>query len=156
MRELRIGSLLSLVRQGIELEVGYGTRSIEALLWVAETIEEGVYARGSLLRTPNGVAFRLTNPPLRVGAFSALRVAVDGRPVPTSMVRVRPGEGYPWREVAAISKVSPLELVPGRPTDVAMEHVPTADRLTVRLELDSVSIPPLVWVEFTDHVGEAP
>ena len=153
MRENRISSLASLVRQGIALEVGYGTHSLEALLWVAETVEEGVYARGSLRAIPGGIAFRLQNPPLRVGAFRELRVAVDGRSVETSAVRVRTADGSPWRPASAISRAEPLELAPGRPTELEVDGVPARGRRSVRIELTNVAIPPLVWLEFEDDVG---
>ncbi len=151
MREVRIASLLSLLRQGIALEVGYGTHSIEALLWVAESIEQGIYARGSLHRTAAGVGFRLDNPPLRIGAFDGLRVTVGGRTVEPTAVRLRPGEGGGWRDASSISRAAPLELLPGRPTELELDVAPPPGPIAVRLELVNVAIPPRVWIEFEDE-----
>jgi hypothetical protein len=153
VRQLRFTSLLSLVRQGIALEVGYGTHSLEALVSVAETIEEGVYARGSLRRTPTGLSFRLANPPLRVGAFGRLGVSVNGRAVDPAHVRCRFGEGGPWRDAGTVRVSEPLELAPGRPTELDLDVDVPNERVTVRIELESVAIPPLVWVEFSDNLA---
>jgi len=156
MRERGVGALLSLLRQGLALEIGFGTRSVEALLWVAETVEEAVYAPGSMVRTERGVRFELSNPPLRAGAFGAVRAWVDGTPVDPRAVSVREGAGTPWRAAASISQREPLALRPGQAAEVRLEPVtaPGPGRLTVRLELESVAIPPLVWLEFSDEVRE--
>jgi hypothetical protein len=150
----RLGSLVSLVRQGIALEVGFGTRSLEAFLWVAEAIEEGVVAADSLTVSNGTLAFELTNPPLRVGAFRSVRATVDGRAVPPERLRFRPGAGHAWRSAPSVSLEGPLEMVPGRSTEFAIDGagVPAGTRTTVRLELESVAIPPLVWVEFSEDV----
>jgi hypothetical protein len=158
MRGGGLGSVVSLVRQGLALEIGFGTHSVEALLWVAETVEEAVYAPGALVLADGVLSFRLTNPPLRVGAFSALRLAVDGRPAAPTQLRFRPGPGSPWRIAASLSRQAPLELVPGRATEFAVDGVGEipSRRATLRLEFESVAIPPLVWVEFTDEVRREP
>ena len=158
MRASRLGSIVDLLREGLALEVGFGTHSVEALLWVAETVEEAVYAPGSLTLSESVLTFRLTNPPLRVGAFSGLRVSVDGRPADPARLRFRSGAGTPWRRASSLSRETPLELVPGRPVEFAIEDaVPIVPRrASVRLELDSVAIPPLVWVEFSDEVRQGP
>jgi hypothetical protein len=154
MRGLRLGSVLSLVRQGIALEVGFGTRSIEALLWVAEAVEEAVYAPGSLELVEGRLRFTLMNPPLRAGAFSGLRAAVNGRPVVPAGFWFRSGAGTPWRTAASVGRTAPFEFLPGRRLDFAVDSPPKALRgqTTVRLELESVAIPPMVWVEFSDEV----
>ena len=149
----RLGALVSLVRQGIALEVDFGTRSLEAFVWVAEAIEEGVVAPGSLTVSNGTLAFELTNPPLRVGAFRSVRALVDGRAVPALRLRFRPGPGHPWRSASSISREVPHEMVPGRSTEFAIDEagVTAGARTTVRLELESVAIPPLVWLEFSEH-----
>ena len=154
MRPHHWGPLLSLVRQGIALEVGYGGRSIEALLWIAETVEEAVYAPGSLALREGTLTFSLANPPLRVGAFRSVRLTVEGRPVAPERLRFRVGEGQPWRTAADLSATAPLQLAPGRPIEFAAAGVGplSVARPTVRLELESVAIPPLVWLEFADEV----
>lgn len=150
----RLTSLLSLVRQGLAIEIGYGTHSIEALLWVAESVEEAVYVPGSLAATASGVGFELANPPLRAGAFRAVRVAIDGRLVPPDAVRFRTERRWSWRTAASVGSTDPFVMLPGEPTqfEAAPWAGPPGHRMTVRLELESVAIPPLVWVEFTDTV----
>jgi hypothetical protein len=146
------GGLLSLVRQGLTIGVQFGTQSIEALLWVAQTIEEGIYVDGSLHRTPDGIAFALDNPILRVGAFHELRVLVDGAPIAAEAVHFRSGEGADWRPADTIGPDTPWELRPGDRTefDVRGSFGAGTDPLTVRLELRTRTIPPLVWFEFRE------
>jgi hypothetical protein len=151
-----VGDVLSVVRQGLTLGIQFGTHSIEALLWVAETVEEGVYEAGSLRRIPDGIAFVLDNPPLRVGAFSRLTVLIDGAAVPGSLVRFRPGDGAAWRTAGSISAGSTWNLAPGDRTEfeVAGDFGVGANALTVRLELYTPSVPPLVWFEFSESPSE--
>jgi hypothetical protein len=158
MRELRLGAIVSLLRQGLELEIGFGTRSVEALVWIAEAVEESVYAAGSLVRTATGLQFRLSNPPLRLGAFRELRLIVDGRPVAPERLRFRRSAGGAWRTAASLSEAEPLVLLPGEPTEIAADGVEPriGGRAELRLELSSVAIPPRVWVEFSDEVREEP
>jgi hypothetical protein len=147
------GGLLSLVRQGLSIGVHFGTQSVEALLWVAQTIEEGIYADGSFRRTAAGVAFAIDNPILRVGAFSELRVIVDGTPVPADRVRFRSGDGAPWRTAGSVAPEAPWELRPGDRSQFELEGVfgHENEPVTVRLELRTRAIPPLVWFEFTER-----
>jgi hypothetical protein len=148
----RVEALVHLLRQGLAIEGQFGLHPIEAMVWVALTVEESVYRPESFVQTPSGVAFTLANPPLRAGAFSALRVGVDGRaPVPEG-VRVRSPPGGAWREASGLSRSEPLELRPGEPIDFEVETAleGRGRPRTVRLELQSVAIPPLVWLEFTD------
>jgi hypothetical protein len=147
-----LGTALSLVRQGLTVGREFGVHSLEALLWVAETVEESVYAPKSLIRTSTGLSFVLANPPLRMGAFSSLRLWLDGVQVPPAQARVRSGAVGAWRTAAEIGRSAPLELRPGAPTEVAIDGAPSGTErpVTVRLELESVAIPPLVWFEFTE------
>ncbi len=156
MRELRLGAILSLVRQGLALEIGFGTRSVEALTWIAEAVEESVYVAGSLVQTAEGVQLTLANPPLRLGAFRRLRATIDGHPVPPERLRFRTASAAAWRAAASLSEADPLVLLPGRPTVIAADGVPgpTGRTVRVRLELESVAIPPLVWIELSDEVRE--
>ncbi len=148
----RLGPALSLVRQGLSVGREFGMHSLEALLWVAETVEESVYVPRSLVRNAEGLSFILANPPLRVGAFSSLRFWVDRVEVPSARVRLGTGSPRVWRTAVEISGAAPLELRPGEPTEVALDQVATGveREVTVRLELQSVAIPPLVWFEFTE------
>jgi hypothetical protein len=150
VRDYRLQSILSLARQVLALGVEFGAHSLEALVWVARTVEESVYVAGSLARTPTGFRFALANPPLRTGAFSSVRVLVDGRPIPSDHVRLRPGPLAPWRTVSSIGPDRPLELRAGTPTEFEADWRlgPKPTPLTIRLELQSVAIPPLVWLEF--------
>ena len=130
----------------------FGSHSLEALLWVAETVESGVYRPGSLRRTSSGIAFVLDNPPLRAGAFAAARLLVDGTAVAPEMVRCRAMGSVSWQRFAELSTATPLELRPGMPTEVEAAVIPSRpdERIAVRLELTSLAIPPLVWFEFSD------
>jgi hypothetical protein len=152
-----VASLISLLRQGLTLGVQFGTQSVEALLWVAQTIEEGVYVAHSLTRSSTGITFALDNPPLRVGAFTALTVLVEGAPVPGDRVRLRRGEGSPWRTAASIGPSVPFDLAPGDPTefDLVGTFGRPGAKLTVRLELHNPAVPPRVWLEFTETPSAA-
>ena len=133
--------------------------SLEALLWVAETVEESVYVPRSLSRNDRGLSFTLANPPLRAGAFSSLRLWVDRLEVSSGDVRVGKGTPRTWRTAAQINESAPLELRPGEPTEFALDRVSTGTEreVTVRLELRNIAIAPLVWFEFTEIPrGEAP
>jgi len=155
VREGAVGRALSVVRQGLTLGLEFGAHSVEALLWVAETVESSVYEAGSLTRTEGGVRFRLANPPLRTGAFAALRLRWNGTWLPPESVRFRVGAVASWRSADSVSATDPVDLRAGVPVEFEL-RIPgdlgarTAD---VRLELDCPAIPPLVWVEFRDEVG---
>ncbi len=141
------------MRQGIEIAAEFGTHSIEAMTWVALTVEASVYEPGSLVRTPTGLRFVLANPPLRTGAFASCRIGVDGRPPTPTGTRFRapPGTG-PWRRAEEISAVDPLHFRPGEPIEFETplpKDSPDGQR-TVRIELVCPAIPPLVWFEFTE------
>ena len=146
------GALLSAVAQGLTLDVEFGAHSVEALLWVAETVEEGVYEPHSLVRTASGLGFALDNPPLRVGAFTVVRLLVDGRAIPAERVRFRPDATRPWRSADTVSPGRPWELAPGDRTEfsIAGTFADGSDSITVRLELHTPAVPPLVWFEFRE------
>jgi hypothetical protein len=156
MSERTVGAMLSLARQTVALGFEFGTHSLEALLWVAETVENSVYEAGSLVREGDGIAFALLNPPLRTGAFQSVRLSLDGQLVDPSRLRLRPGPGRPWQSAASISRETPFTIRPGQRTEVAGGTGPPVDGrpMDVRLELESVAIPPLVWLEFRDIVRE--
>jgi hypothetical protein len=141
------------VRQGLSIGVHFGTQSVEALLWVAQSIEEGIYSDGSLRRTRDGIAFALENPILRVGAFGELNLIVNGAPIPGDRVRFRSGEGTEWRAADSVRRESPWELRPGDRSqfEIRGEFGRGSDSITVRLELRTRAIPPLVWFEFTER-----
>jgi len=149
----RVEALLGLARQGLEIAVEFGGHSLEAMTWVARTVETSVYEPGSLTLTPTGVRFTLSNPPLRTGAFATCRVGIDGASPRAEGVRVRPARStIDWRLVSGVTDLAPLELRPGEPIefDVTLAARASDRPITVRLELECRAIPPLVWFEFTD------
>ncbi len=154
----RLAETASLLRQGIALELRFGSHSLEAMAELAETIETSLYVPGSLVTQAGGLALTLANPPLRVGAFESVRALVDGQPVPASRLRVRVGETGPWIPAAAIGPTSPLALGPGVRTEWAIDGIARTPgaRVTIRFEFRNVAIPPLVWCELQERVGEGP
>jgi len=151
----RFGAILSLLRQGLAVEVEFGSHSLEAMVWVAETVERSVYEPHSLCRTADGLRFVLNNPPLRTGAFSWVSLAVDGAVVPPERVWTRPGPGSPWKSLQGISIEHPFEVRPGERTEVVIRDPLPLGRpeVRIRIEFRSVAIPPLVWFEFSDSLG---
>lgn len=154
MADHHLASKLSVLRQGLSVGAEFGVHSLEALLWVAETVEESVYAKGSLVEVPGGVRFLLSNPPLRMGAFYSVRAWLNGVAVVPESFRFRSPPTEPWRAAAEVTRAAPLDLLPGVPTEVELT-TPDPDltrhrEITVRLELASVAIPPLVWLELTE------
>ena len=152
MGSRHVGDVLALVGQGLRLGVEFGTHSLEALLWVAETVEESVYEPRSLVRRPDGIAFALDNPPLRVGAFAAITVSVNGAVVPGDAVLFRAGRETEWRPASRVTSSEPLFLGPGTRTEFRLRgDFGSGDaELTVHLELHEPAIPPRVWFEFTE------
>ena len=150
----RFAAVLSLARQGLSVGVEFGPHSLEALVGIAETVEESVYAPGSLAGTDAGISFALANPPLRTGAFGEVRLRVDGASIPSDAFRVRTAAAPDWRTASTVSARAPLELAAGVRTEFAVDGDwgRREGELTVRLELKSVAIPPLVWFEFRDRV----
>src|ERR1700686_1814169 len=69
VRPLHFRLDVSLLRDGLSIGWQFGARSLEQLVRVAQFLEHCVYEPGTMSRTPDGVAFTLHNPPLRMGAF---------------------------------------------------------------------------------------
>lgn len=142
-----------LLREAISLVHEFGLHSADRLAHVAEFLERSVYLTDSLRVVPGGVGFTLLNPPLRVGAFSSVRVAWDGLPIPPDHAFVL-GEGHAIeRSLLDITLSRPIELHPGERIDFRLagpREISGTHR--VRLELQSVAVPPLVWFEFSDAV----
>jgi hypothetical protein len=147
-----VGQILSVVRQGLTLGAEFGPETVEALLWVAETVEESVYEPASLAEVEEGLSFALANPPLRTGAFSAVRVRLNGVASDPALVALRTRAGGPWRRADSISAETPIELRPGERIEVTVRTEPDPGRspVRVRLELECPAIPPLVWLEFEE------
>jgi hypothetical protein len=155
VRTGRLRGDLALLTQGVEVAVGFGVRSLEGLVDVAELLEHSVYEPKSLRRTSRGFAFTLLNPPLRMGAFSSIRVlwndvAVDPNCVALSL------PGGVRRDLRSVGRDTPVTLPVGQRAHLEV----TADRVDrgrhrLRLELQSVAVPPLVWFEFSDDLIES-
>jgi len=146
---------VALLREAVSLIREFGLHSTERLAHVAEFLERSVYAPRSLHVAPGGAAFTLLNPPLRVGAFSAIRVSWDGRSVPAEHIFVQREGQAVERPATDITPSRPIDLRPGQRIDVRLAGVPTGSgHHRVRLELQNIAIPPLVWFEFTDSVSE--
>lgn len=158
MHSHRLGRELALLRRGLQLGLEFGLPAVEAIGRVAEIVETNIYERGSLVRQPDGIAWRIRNPPLRMGAFYELRVLMDGSGLATSAIRFRTPDGGPIRPLTSVSHSAPLTFLPGVPVEFMAEvsPPPSAGRHTIRLELQNVAIPPRVWFEFTDLLRKGP
>jgi hypothetical protein len=155
MSDRRLGAILSLVRQSLQLDVEFGTRSLESLVRIAEIVEESVYVPGSLRATASGIRFSLGNAPLRLGAFRSVAVHLNGIPAAPTAVRFRSEQGE-WRSAASVDRGRPIVLLPGQTTDFEVDaSPPPTGELRVRLEFESVAIPPRVWFEFREPLGAA-
>jgi hypothetical protein len=147
---------VELLREGISLLSEFGVRSTERLAYVASFLEASVYARKSLHAVPGGAAFTLLNPPLRVGAFSSVRVAWDGTFLPPDRAFVRVEGHAVERPLSDIALPRPIELRPGQPIHFRLADVPVSSgHHRVRLELQNIAVPPLVWFEFADTIHES-
>ncbi len=147
---------VELLREGIALIEEFGLSAAERLASVAEFLEHSVYEAHSLREVPGGVTFALLNPPLRVGGFSAVRVRWDGVAVPPDRAFVRREGEAVERRSDEVSATHLLDLAPGRRIDFRLEGTPVAPgHHRVRVELQNVAIPPLVWFEFADAVAPA-
>lgn len=157
MRTLRVLADLSVFRQGLSVGFEFGSRALAHLAAVAELIEKNVYEPGSLRLNEGVVEFVLLNPPLRMGAFSAIRVSIDAAKLPEVAIHFDPGEQGAWVRADAVSRQTPLFLPVGRRTRVRLEvHPSPAPGVHhLHLEFQSVAIPPLVWLEFQDDLRRA-
>jgi hypothetical protein len=151
----RLRGDLALLTQGVEVAVGFGVRSLEGLADVAELLEHSVYEPRSLRRTSLGFAFTLLNPPLRMGAFSSIRLLWNDAVVDPDRVALSLPGGV-RRTLASIGRDAPVTLPVGQRAhlEVTANSVQTG-RPHLRLELQSVAVPPLVWFEFSDDLNES-
>ncbi|MHB1931874.1 MAG: hypothetical protein ACYCPV_02640 [Thermoplasmata archaeon] len=150
--------LVLLVREGYRIEREFGLAAVESLAEIGELLEQSVVAPSGVVRGAAGLEFELLNPPLRDGAFGGVAVRCNGTAVPPERIRFRPGEGTSWRTVAEVTPSTPLVWRPGEAIQWRLEGVdPPDDRpVQIRLELASVAIPPLVWVEFQGRLRAPP
>ena len=151
MRGSRLRLDLGLLKQGVSIGVEFGIGSLEGLARTAEFLEHSVYERGSLTWQPDRLTFTLLNPPLRMGAFDAMRIRINGAPVPSAGALVAP-EGAPApTRFSESDSARPVALPVGRRTRFTVVGPVPPDRpVHVRLELHSVAIPPTVSLEFVD------
>lgn len=144
-----------LLVQGLSLSWQFSLRTAGALAGLGELLERSVYEAGSLTRTPDGLSFSLRNPPLRMGAFSAIAVFLDGARVPNPNATLQESEAENPTSLDSVTIDRPIVIPVGRRTRFQL-RVPSVSRGThkLRLELQSVAIPPLVWLEFADVLSE--
>ena len=154
MRVIPLRGDLALLGEGVALGWRFGLGSLEQLARTAWELEHGVYRRGSLVRTPAGVAFGLLNPPLRIGAFRGLSARWDDAPVSADRLSVSTDRRPLPRSAESVTAGDPLELGVGEASryEIRLPDDPGATSHRVRLEWQSVAVPPLVWLEFTDTV----
>lgn len=156
MGRLRVWADLGLVRQGISIGWRFGADALEEMGRVAELLERSVYEAGSLHRAPGGVAFTWRNPPLRMGAFRSVRATVDGAEADAARATVWPGRAGTPVPFRSVTPERPLVLPIGERTDFFLPvDGRVSSRPTVRVELRSVAIPPLVWYEFRERLTGA-
>ena len=154
-RHLRVD--LSLLRQGVSVAFEFGAAALEELARIAEIVEHSVYEVRSLSRAANEVRFTLLNPPLRMGAFRAIRIYWNGDVVPAEGAFVQSGTEAE-RSLESIDQDHPITLEVGERHRFRFTPVRLADGAQrIRLEFQSVAIPPTVWFEFSDLIrrGEA-
>ena len=150
--------ILSSIRQGVSVGLDFGSHSLAALIDVAETLESSIYEPGSLTLSGTRLSFGLLNPPLRVGAFSRVVLRCAGEEIPPGRGWWRPRGTSSWLPTDGISTEHPLLLRPGDRTQFAidLDRPPEPGRVTVRLELTSVAIPPTVWMEIAETPQAGP
>jgi hypothetical protein len=151
LSEKKLLEELELVKQGIGITTGLGIGGMEGLGRMALLVGLNVYEFGSLKPTGEGVTFTLRNPPLRMGAFSAIRAFWDKVQVPPTMLQVSVRGSPTATRADRIDRDHPFTIPVGKRTDFRLDigaAVPGPHH--VRLELQSVAIPPLVFFEFTD------
>jgi hypothetical protein len=92
-----------------------------------------------------------------MGAFSAVRVHFDGQRVPDDAAWLHPAGASVETSLATVDREHPVALEIGRRTTVRLRlaELPGAGHHLVRVEAQSVAIPPLVWFQFTDDLHDA-
>jgi hypothetical protein len=154
VRGLRVRVDLALLREGLAIGREFGVHSLEEMARLALYLSGAVYDAGSLRRTAEGVEFALYCPPLRVGAFQRVGLVWDGRPIAPPDGTARPADAATPVRFDAIDRARPLVLPVGRRVEFTARMAPPPDGPhTIRLELQSVAIPPLVWFQVTDRLG---
>jgi hypothetical protein len=145
---------LSVLRQGLTVGVEFGFGSLEELARIGWELERGIYPIGTLESAPEGVRFRLWNPPLRIGAFSSIHARWDGAPVDPMRSWVSTDRAPTPRTLDSVTRGAPLELGVGEGSVFVLGPPagPSPGRHRVRIEWLSSAVPPTVWIEFEDEV----
>ncbi|HEV8049236.1 MAG TPA: hypothetical protein VGP88_01445 [Thermoplasmata archaeon] len=157
MRGFRVGVELGLLRAGVDIGRGFGWHSLEEMARIALYLEGEIYEKGSLRAVPGGIAFTLHNPPLRMGAFRLVRLLWDGRPLPEGDCTVHPQDLPGPVRFDQIRRETPLILPAGRQVAFGAQiSPPPTGPHTVRLELQSLAIPPVVWFQVTENLRPLP
>ena len=151
---MKVRQDLGLVRDGLSVGWEFGAHSLAELTRIAEFLEHCVYEPGSLSAATGGARFVLRNPPLRMGAFSAIRVQWDGRAIPGDCATVQTGDDAEPRRLSEITALDPITFGFGRRTTFRLTMPsPTAGEHHIRVEWQSVAVPPLVWLEFREPIA---
>lgn len=149
----RLGIDLGLLREGLQIGRGFGLHSLEEMARIALYLESAVYDRGSLRPIPDGIAFALHSPPLRMGAFQRVSLTWDGRLLPLVDCTAHPVDLPAPVRLDTIDRPHPLILPVGERIEfAAVVPPPEAGPHTIRVDLESVAIPPVVWFQLTDHL----
>jgi hypothetical protein len=142
-----------LLREGLQIGLRFGFRSLEEMARIALFLEAAVYEAHSLQEIPGGVQFALRNPPLRMGAFSGFALRWDDAPVAPEACSVRPAASDSPVRFSDVGRSNPVVLPVGERVEFsALVGPPSPGPHTARLELRSLAIPPIVWFRVTDHV----
>ncbi|MCI4337177.1 MAG: hypothetical protein L3K17_08335, partial [Thermoplasmata archaeon] len=129
-----------------------GLKPFEQMTRVVDLLEHSVYEHGSLRLEGDRISFTLRNPPLRTGAFESIRLLWDGTVVAPATASLAAGSQSP-QYLGSISRNAPISLPVGRRSVFSFPRIGEINgEHAVRLELQSVAIPPRVWFEFSDHV----
>jgi len=153
VRGHRIGVDLGLLKAGFDIGREFGWHSLEEMARIALYVEREIYESGSLRSVPGGIAFTLRSPPLRMGAFQRAQLLWDGQALDGAGCTAHPEDsGTPVR-FDQLSRDAPLVLPVGRRVEFAARIAPApVGRHTIRLELQSLAIPPTVWMQVSDEV----
>ena len=147
---------VELLSDGLTLTWDFGLASLTELARTATLAGLNVLESGSVKSEPDGVVFTLLNPPLRIGASKSLRVFWDRAPVPAERVRVEVRGDPPGVRLSEVSATRPLTIPVGHRTDFHLQ-VPAHEegKHRLRLELDPLAIPPMLYWETDVRIGRA-
>ena len=147
---------VELLSDGLTLSWDFGLASLTELARTATLAGLNVLESGSVRAEEGGVVFTLRNPPLRIGASRAVRVFWDREPLDPQRVRVEVRGQPPGTRLSAVSGATPLTIPVGLRTDFHLEGAASAEgKHRLRLELDPIAIPPMLFWETEVRIGKA-